>query len=102
MVRLTRLLKLGQLDNRSRLVLLFWIVAAFAVGSSGCTREFFRQRADKEVAEVLGEKDKFGDWRIEQFHVYPDPRARFADSSCPDHPPKPPDDPAAYQLSPNP
>jgi outer membrane protein TolC len=75
---------------------------ASLVGNAGCTRHFFRKKADEEVAEVLAEKDKYPDWRIEQFHVYPDPRARFADPTNPDRPPKPPDDPAAYDLSPNP
>src|SRR5207245_286130 len=36
------------------------------------------------------------------FHVYSDPRARFADSTNPDRPPMPPDDPAAWELSPHP
>jgi hypothetical protein len=68
----------------------------------GCTRPFFRKRADNEVAEVLAQKDKYAAWKIENWHVYPDPRARFGDPTDPDHPPKPPDDPAAYDLSPNP
>jgi hypothetical protein len=72
------------------------------VGSSGCTRHFFRKHADEEVGEVLAEKDRYPAWKIEQWHVYPDPRARFADPTDPDRPPKPPDDPAAYNLAPNP
>src|SRR5215472_12300995 len=72
------------------------------IGSSGCTRPFFRKRVDVEVGEVLAEKDRYPVWKIEQWHVYPDPRARFADPTDPDRPPKPPDDPAAYDLSPNP
>src|SRR5439155_7587359 len=72
------------------------------VESAGCTRHFFRNRADEEVVEVLTEKDQYENARIENFHVYPNERARFADPSDPDHPPKPPDDPAAYDLSPNP
>jgi outer membrane protein TolC len=71
-------------------------------GTVGCTRHFFRKQADKEVAEVLTEKDRYPDWRIEQYHVYPDPRARFADPTNPDRPPMPPDDPAAWCLSPHP
>jgi hypothetical protein len=71
-------------------------------GFGGCTRAFFRKSADKEVADVLAEKDKFPAWKIEQYHVYPDPRARFADPTNPDRPPMPPDDPAAYDLSPHP
>ncbi len=70
--------------------------------NAGCSRSFYRKNADKEVAEVLADKDKYADWKIENWHVYPDPRARFADPSDPDHPPKPPDDPASYDLSPNP
>lgn len=70
--------------------------------SVGCTRQFFRKRADKEVASLLEQKDKYSDWKIDQFHVYPDPRSRFADWTNPDRPPMPPDDPAAHKLSPNP
>jgi hypothetical protein len=69
---------------------------------TGCTRPFFRNRADNEVGEILAQKDKYPDWKIDNWHVYPDPRSRFADPTNPDHPPKPPDDPAAYDLSPNP
>src|SRR5580658_3186257 len=80
-----------------------WAAAAgLLVQVAGCTRSYYRKQADKEVSEVLADKDKYPDWRIEQFHVYPDPRARYADPTDPDHPPKPPDDPAAYDLAPNP
>jgi hypothetical protein len=77
------------------------LVVALAA-SAGCTRRFYRNRADKEVAAVLAHKDVVPDWQIEQYHVYPDPRARFADPTNPDRPPMPPDDPAARGLSPNP
>jgi hypothetical protein len=76
--------------------------AGFIAQAGGCTRPFFRNHADEEVSEVLAQKDKYADWKIDNWHVYPDPRARFGDPSDPDHPPKPPDDPAAYDLSPNP
>src|SRR5437763_2323216 len=84
-----------------RTVLLLALTAG-ALQNGGCTRPFYRKKADKEVAEILAQKDKYPDWAIENWHVYADPLARFADSSDPDHPPKPPDDPAAYDLSPNP
>jgi hypothetical protein len=71
-------------------------------GVVGCTRSFYRKCADREVADILKEKDQFPAWRLEQFHVYPDPRARFADPTNPDRPPMPPDDPAAWDLSPHP
>lgn len=79
------------------------VVAAFLTAlSAGCTRKFFRNCADDDVTGVLTQKNVFPDWKIENWHVYPDPRARFADLSNPDRPPYPPDDYAAYRLSPNP
>jgi hypothetical protein len=68
----------------------------------GCTRNFYRTAADKEVDDILAEKDHEMPWKIRHWHVYPDPRARFADSTKPDRPPMPPDDPMADQLSPHP
>jgi hypothetical protein len=67
---------------------------------SGCTRCYYRNRADKEVNHILKKKDQFPYWQIEQYHVYPDPRARFGDPTNPDKPPMPPDDLAAKVLSP--
>src|SRR5439155_25752912 len=78
------------------------LTAGVLVQSGGCTRPYYRKQADKEVGEILAQKDKYPFWAIKNWHVYADPLARFADSSNPDHPPKPPDDPAAYDLSPNP
>ena len=72
------------------------------VGATGCTRHFFRERADCEAAAVLRDKDQVPGAKIEQYHVYPDRRARFADATNPDRPPMPPDDPAARMLSPCP
>src|SRR6516162_8547885 len=70
--------------------------------ASGCSRRFYRKQADKEVEQVLAQKDKYPAWKIENWWVYPHPLARFADNTKPDRPPMPPDDPAAYDLSPNP
>jgi hypothetical protein len=70
---------------------------------SGCTRRFFRRRSDAEVDLVLAQKDKYpGWWKLQNFWVYPHPLSRFADPSDPDRPPMPPDDPAAWDLSPHP
>lgn len=78
------------------------LVAVLLVGVGGCTRMFYRKQADREVSDILREKDVFPQWKIEQMHVYTDPRSRFADPSNPDHPAMPPDDPASHQLSPHP
>lgn len=69
---------------------------------SGCTRRFFRRRADAEVDEILCEKDKFPQWKLNDYYVYPHPLSRFADPTDPDRPPMPPDDPASWDLSPHP
>ncbi|HTK77369.1 MAG TPA: hypothetical protein VL371_19045 [Gemmataceae bacterium] len=77
-------------------------MAATLLASLGCTRRFYRNATDREVEQVLTEKNCFDQWRIEQWHAYPDPMARFADPTNPDRPPMPPDDPGAEMLSPNP
>src|SRR6516165_4135138 len=101
----------GRLGSAARFrgLLALWrpaLHAALGAGliaqSVGCTRPFYPTSADNEVAEILAQKDKYPAWKIENWHVYPDPRARFGDPTNPDHPPMPPDDPAAYDLSPNP
>jgi hypothetical protein len=69
---------------------------------SGCTRRYFRLDADNEVGSILEEKDTFAEWELRDFNVYPSPWARFYDPSDPDRPPMPPDDPAAWLLSPHP
>jgi hypothetical protein len=85
-----------------RLGLCLGLGLGWASLSCGCVRPFYRKAADKEVEEVLTEKNQFPDWAIKNWYVYPDPRARFADPTNPDHPPMPPDDPAAHDMAPNP
>jgi len=50
--------------------------AAAALAGPGCSRNFFRQRADNDVTGILTQKNVFPDWQIKNWHVYPDPRAR--------------------------
>jgi hypothetical protein len=78
------------------------VVVGFVAGLDGCTRYFYRDQADKEVNDILAEKNKYPEWKLEQYHVYSDLRARFADPTNPDHPPTPVDDEAAYKLNPHP
>src|ERR1700730_14774802 len=94
--------RFGEGHSRQPLPFRLFLAAGLLLAVGGCTRNFFRQRADCEVGEVLAEKDVYPQWKIEDSHVYPDPRARFADPTNPDRPPMPPDDPAAFDLSPNP
>jgi hypothetical protein len=86
----------------TRFLLCLTLGATLLAGMSGCTRRFFRRAADKEVVEVLTEKDRLPAWKIENWYVYPDSRSRYADTTNPDRPPMPPDDPVARDLAPNP
>src|SRR5262245_56455812 len=81
--------------------LILALLAAHLAGT-GCSRKFFRNQADKDVAGVITQKNRFPAWEVKNWHVYPDPRARFADPFNPDRPPFPPDDYAARVLSPHP
>jgi hypothetical protein len=81
-----------------------WALAlvALAMLAGGCSRKFWRKRADDDVTGVITQKNVFPEWGVKNWHVYPHPDARYADTSNPDHPPYPPDDFAARVLSPNP
>ncbi len=86
-----------------RRVLCLLLTLGMAIPMAGCTRAFFRKQADREVADILREKDKYPEWKIEQYHVNADPRARFAHPEANvDRPAMPPDDEAVYAQSPHP
>src|SRR5262245_45472496 len=83
-------------------LMLCTLVGATLLLSTGCTRRFYRNWADKEVFEVLNSKDTYPEWELHDYYVYPNPMARFADPTDPDHPPMPPDDVPAWMLSTHP
>ncbi len=78
------------------------LLLIFGLAAVGCSRENFRIRADKDVEAVISQKNIFPNWQVENWHVYPDARSRYADSSSADYPAYPPDDYAAWLTSPNP
>ncbi|HEX7448865.1 MAG TPA: TolC family protein [Pirellulales bacterium] len=64
---------------------------------SGCTRTFWRGRADREVAYLVAEKSNNPRWSLPPgFNLNMDPRSRYYDPTNPDHPPMPPDDPYSH------
>src|SRR5689334_15713731 len=92
-----RLVMVNSLPKRespklARTSLLGLLAVGLLLSSSGCTRRFFRRRADAEVDAVICQKDKYPQWKLENFYVYPHPLSRFADLTDPDRPPMPPDD----------
>ena len=78
------------------------LAAGLLVETGGCTRPFFRKRADEEVCGSAGAERQVCRLDHRELARLRRSACRFADPSDPDHPPKPPDDPAAYALSPNP
>ncbi|OYV82956.1 MAG: hypothetical protein B7Z73_16665, partial [Planctomycetia bacterium 21-64-5] len=63
----------------------------------GCTRAFWRGRADREVAYLVAEKSNNPRWALPAgFNLNMDPRSRYYDPTNPDHPPLPPDDPYGH------
>ena len=90
------------MDGSARRCLLAILPSLFLVAGPGCSRKFFRERADADVEGIITQKNRFPAWSVKNWHVYPDPCARFADPFNPDRPPYPPDDYATRVLSPNP
>ncbi|MEX0678267.1 MAG: hypothetical protein WD063_14395 [Pirellulales bacterium] len=64
----------------------------------GCSRQFFRLRADKEVKYLVTQKSNDPRWRYLNFTIGMDPRARYFDPTNPDCPPMPYDDPASHRY----
>ncbi len=75
----------------------FALALALLLTSAGCTRTFWRGRADREVAYLVAEKSNNPRWAVPAgFNLNIDPRSRFYDPTNPDHPPLPPDDPYSH------
>lgn len=89
-------------DLSARFWVPFLILLGLIPSQGACSRRFYRERADRDVEQILAEKDQYPEWSLGEHSVYPDPRSRFADDTNPDRPPMPPDDPASEELSPNP
>jgi outer membrane protein TolC len=69
-----------------------------AAASAGCNRAYYRREADCEAIGLIHQKSRDPRWRLDHYHVEPDPRSRMFSPHNPDCPPMPPDDPAAHRL----
>ncbi len=65
---------------------------------TGCTRQFFRLRADKEVKYLVTQKSNDPRWQFLNYTIGMDPRARYFDPTNPDGPAMPYDDPASHRY----
>ncbi|MBM82465.1 MAG: hypothetical protein CMJ78_18020 [Planctomycetaceae bacterium] len=64
----------------------------------GCNRQYYREQADQEAAELIEEKSDDPRWSLDEFSILVDERSRYADIYDPDRPPMPEDDPASHQF----
>jgi hypothetical protein len=80
----------------TRLFLLICLVSLSL--ASGCNRAFYREQADFQAYELIGEKAANPHWQLPGFSVYGDARSRLYDPFAPDCEPMPPDDAASHQL----
>jgi len=87
----------GRVNPGPKSAVLGILVAVAAL--AGCTREFFRERADADVDRLIAKRAADDRWPLINYWVYPHPLSRFADLDRPDSPRMPPDDPAAWFLS---
>lgn len=81
----------NRLSQWSVVILLLTIL-----GTSGCSRAFWRQQADQDAYEAISQRMTDPRWQLPRFNLMPDPDSRFFDPHDPDSPPLPPDDPAAH------
>ncbi len=72
------------------------ILAGIALSLSGCTQQFYRMQADKEVKYLVTQKSNDPRWQFDSFTIGMDPRSRYFDPTDPDGPPMPYDDPASH------
>ncbi|MGL4942865.1 MAG: TolC family protein [Thermoguttaceae bacterium] len=72
------------------------VFAAFAV--CGCSRHFYRQKADGEAYSVIASAAADSRWGLHDYTIAPSVTSRHFDPSCPDNSPMPCDDPTAHRL----
>lgn len=74
------------------------LLLALAMPVSGCSRQFWRQQADKDAYAAISEKLSDPRWAVPRVHIAPEYESRFFDPHHPDRAPLPPDDPAAHTF----
>jgi hypothetical protein len=79
---------------------LLWTLLGLSVCTlaltSGCSRPFWRDQAERDAYDATAENITDPRWAVPRLDVRPDYRSRFAHPWDPDYPPLPPDDPDAH------
>lgn len=70
-------------------------VLLLCAGTSGCSRTFWRDQADRDSYQAITEKLNDPRWALPRIDVTANPQSRFYDPYNPDFEPLPPDDSAA-------
>ncbi len=65
---------------------------------AGCGRAWYRRDADRETYTATLEHETAPAWSVPRINITPPPESRLFDPYDPDHPPMPPDDPAAHRY----
>ena len=71
--------------------------SATLAGNAGCSRQFYRTKADAEVYSVIRQGNNDPRWKVQDYNIKPDSRSRMFDPYHPDREPMPCDDPAAHR-----
>jgi hypothetical protein len=88
------------LDNAGHLraIRAIALLTASTMALGGCSRDYYRRQADQEVNCIIDNKSLAVGSAPGEFRIDIDPRSRMFDSTDPDCPPMPPDDPVSHQL----
>jgi outer membrane protein TolC len=74
------------------------VVMLVVLGVGGCSRTFYRLQADRETYGIIDERNQDPRWSLPRTSLDVPPESRLFDPFDPDHPPMPPDDPAADEY----
>ena len=89
----------GKLRTSASMLLAPIFTLCFVLSTAGgCRRTYYRTRADTQSYRIVEQNTQDPRWSVPRIDITPDPRSRFYDMDDPDHPPLPPDDPAANQY----
>ena len=86
------------MHSRIEIHLSLLMLTAVAVGLSGCTRAFYRDQADREVACIVGQTSHGTESVIPNLTIMPHPQSRMFVPGSPDCPPMPPDDAVSHRY----
>ena len=87
------------LSCHDRWLIMTMLALSCAVWMAGCTRPYYRRRADREANYLVQEKSVGTPWEVPRaYTIQPDERSRFFDPTDPDHPTLPPAGPWLYRY----